>query len=95
MTLFSYSVYDSVGIQGVGVYMSQGELVPVGDDRYVRLPHGGAMMPADETWSACRHEAKRRAAARVRQMADKLAAQAERLMQEAEREQLAEANANG
>lgn len=90
MILYSYNVYDSIREDGVGVYLSHGELVPVGSDRYVRLPHAGTMLPADETWTACRHTAKRRAAAKVQQMADKLAAQAERLMQEAEREERSE-----
>ena len=90
MILYSYNVYDSIREDGVGVYLSHGELVPVGSDRYVRLPHAGTMLPADETWTACRHTAKRRAAAQVQQMADRLNGQARRLREEADREQAAE-----
>lgn len=95
MTLYSYSVYDQVRPDGVGVFLMRGDLVPVGDARYVQMPHSGTLMPQDETWTACRHEAKRRAAAQVQQMAETLAAQAKRLMAEADAEQSAEANANG
>lgn len=93
MILYSCNVYDQIRADGVGVYLSSGELVPVGDERYVRMPHGRTMLPADETWTLCRHEAKRRAAATVRAMAEKLAAQARRLEDEANAEQLAEAAA--
>lgn len=95
MTLYSYSVYDQIRRDGVGVYLMHGDLVPVGDARYVQLPNSGTLVIADETWRTCRHEAKREAAAKVQLMAEKLAVQAARLMAEADAEQSAEARANG
>ena len=95
MTLYSYSVYDQVRPDGVGVYLMHGDLVRVVDAFYVQLPNSGTMLPQDETWTACRHEAKRRAALKVQHMAEKLAVQASRLMAEADAEQSAEAHANG
>lgn len=95
MTLYSYSVYDQIRRDGVGVYLMHGDLVPVGNARYVQLPNSGTLVIADETWRTCRHEAKRDAAAKVQQMAEMLAAQAKRLIAEADAEQSAEATTNG
>lgn len=91
MILYTYDVFDnSVRRDGVSLHMSHGELVPVGGVRYVRLPHSQTMVVADDQWTPCRHEAKRRAAAKVQALADTLKAQARRLREEADREQTAE-----
>lgn len=95
MNLYCYFLYDRIERDGVGVYLSHGELVPVAGARYVRLPPSQTMLVADEQWSTCRHEAKRRAAAKVQALADKLNAQARRLREEADLEQAAEEVANG
>lgn len=91
MMLYTFDVFDnSVGRDGVSLHMSHGELVPVGDARYVRLPHTQTMVLANEQWTPCRHDAKRRAAAKVQALADTLNDQARRLREEADRDQAAE-----
>lgn len=94
MILYSYTVCETVRPDGVGVYLTRGELVSVGDQRYVRLPHAGTMLRAGEEWTPCRHAAKRRAAEQVQQLADALAAQAGRLRSEADLEEAAEEKSN-
>lgn len=90
ITVYHFSVGETIRQSGVYVALHAGELVEVGSDRYVRQHSGRFMEQADGRWTECRHEAKRRAAVRVQELADMLARQAESLRLESEREQRAE-----
>lgn len=89
MNAYSFDIGTNVGRSGVYLHMMTGEVVDVGGDRYIRQHSGRMMTRADDGWTECRHEAKRRAAARVQELANKLIIQADTLRREADLEQAA------
>lgn len=93
--VYQPDVYDSVCKDGVSVSIRCGELVEMQGSQWVKSLSAGFAERMDDRWHPTRQAAKRAAADRVQAMSDLLARQALQLRQEADREQAAEAHANG